>query len=97
LDISDKGPVKYCDRASQHSLHGARSHALSHFGPENSHRLGTAHVTIDDWGLKFWVGGLNFTERQPSERESEKVNFGLRSVVRRGRGERQSCHEKFRF
>jgi hypothetical protein len=34
------------------------------------------------------------TER---ERESDKVNFGLQSVVRRRRGERQRCDEEFRF
>lgn len=49
--ISDKRPVKDCDWASQHTLHGASCHALSHLGPEHSHRLGAAHITVDDRGL----------------------------------------------
>lgn len=51
LVISDKRPVEDCDRASQHSLHGARGHALGEGGPENSHGFGAAYIAIDDGGF----------------------------------------------
>ena len=48
LVISDKGPVENSHRACKHSLHWAGSHALSHRGPKDGHRLGAAHITKDD-------------------------------------------------
>lgn len=51
LVISDERPVENGDRSGKHSLHWAGGHALGHGGPEDGHSLGTAHITIDDWGL----------------------------------------------
>lgn len=51
LIIPDKWPVEDGDRTRQHSLHWAWGHALSHWGPEDCHGLGTTDITINDGWL----------------------------------------------
>ncbi len=51
LVVSHKWPVQDSHRTSEHALHWAFCQALSICWPEHSHGLGTAHISINDWGL----------------------------------------------
>lgn len=46
-------PVEDGDGASEHTLHGLASQALSVATPLDGHGSGTAHVRDDDWGTNI--------------------------------------------